>query len=255
MLSVIIITKNEAHNLMRCLSSVRWAKEIIVVDADSTDNTVAIAKQFTPQVFVYADWQGYGRQKQRALALATQPWVLNLDADEVVDKPLKAAIEKAIFANEACAYRIPIVMNFYGKPVPHSSSPKKHIRLFKRQGAVYSDDIVHEKIILAKNACIKKIARPIMHYSFQDLSHALAKLNRYSSSSALVRKQSKKPPAFLLIFLNSLWMFFRCYLLQRGFLDGQAGFLLAQLNAQGTFFRGMKQLYPDAQKPGDNDHD
>jgi glycosyltransferase involved in cell wall biosynthesis len=246
MLSVIIITKNEQANLMRCLTSVSsWANEIIVLDSGSTDDTLAIAKQFTSHVFKSDDWQGYGVQKQRALAMATQPWVLNLDADESIDKALKNAVNTAIITDNADAYRIPICMNFYGKSVPHSSSPKRHIRLFKRLGACYSNDIVHEKIILPTNARVEKLTIPIMHHSFQDVSHALTKLNRYSSYSANIRKAHKAPPSFFSILISTGWMFFRCFTLQRGFLDGKAGFLLAVLNAQGTFYRGIKQHYPD----------
>ena len=156
MLSVIIIAKNEEANIRTCLQSVEWADELIVLDSGSTDNTVAIAKEYTEKVYS-TDWQGYGVQKQRALALATGDWVLNLDADEFVDEQLKNTIKAAIASDQADAYRIPICMNFYGKPLRFSSSPKRHIRLFKRSNAHYSNDIVHEKIVLPKGARISKI--------------------------------------------------------------------------------------------------
>ncbi|MDP1603916.1 MAG: glycosyltransferase family 2 protein [Legionella sp.] len=246
MLSVIIITKNEEANLRRCLLSVSWADEVIVLDSGSSDNTVAIAQEFTEQVYVNNDWQGYGVQKQRALQLATGDWVLNLDADESVSEDLKDTIEDVMASDTADAYKIPICMNFYGTPVPHSSSPTRHIRLFKREGATYSDDIVHEKVVLPKTARVSKIKLPIMHHSFQDVSHALYKINRYSSYSARISLQKKQPISLMKILFSTGWMFFRCYTLQRGFLDGKAGFLLAVFKAQGTFYRGIKQLYPDA---------
>lgn len=245
MLSVIIIAKNEEVNLRRCLHSVQWADEIIVLDSGSTDNTVAIAKEYTQQVHS-TDWPGYGIQKQRALALATGDWVLNLDADEAVDQPLKEALLSAIAEDKADAYRIPICMNFYNKPLPHCASPKRHIRLFKRKGAFYSNDIVHEKIILPEESRISKISQPIMHHSFQDVSHVLYKINRYSSYSAKIKLEKNKSSSLTSTLLRSGAMFFRCYLLQRGFLDGKAGFLFAIFSAQGTFYRGVKQLYLDA---------
>ena len=244
MLSVVIIAKNEEMNLRRCLQSVQWADEIIVLDSGSTDNTVAIAKEFTNHVFS-TDWQGYGVQKQRALARATGDWVLNLDADECVDSSLEHAIKRVIKTNDADAYRIPIRMCFYNKPMRYSYSPKRHIRLFKREGACYSNDMVHEKIVLQKTARVGKIQEAIMHYSFQDVSHVLYKINRYSSYSAKIRIQEKKHTSLVRTLLGASWMFFRCYFLQRGFLDGREGFLLATFNAQGTFYRGVKQMYVD----------
>ncbi|KTD31486.1 glycosyltransferase family 2 protein [Legionella maceachernii] len=246
MLSVIIIAKNEEANIRRCLESVQWAEEVIVLDSGSSDNTIEIAKEYTNKVYS-TDWQGYGIQKQRALALATKEWVLNLDADESVNAELKAVIQKAIASDHADAYRIPIRMNFYGFPLRFSSSPKRHVRLFKREGARYSSDIVHEKVVLPPSARISRIKKAIMHHSFQDVSHALYKINRYSSYSAKIKIEKKKKPSFAKTLVGTCWMFFRCYVLQRGFLDGKAGFLLAVFNAQGTFYRGIKQLYHDSQ--------
>ncbi|MFW2569313.1 glycosyltransferase family 2 protein [Legionella sp. 29fVS95] len=246
MLSVIIIAKNEEANIRRCLESVQWADEIVVLDSGSSDNTVAIAEEYTKKVYC-TDWQGYGVQKQRALAYATGDWVLNLDADEWVDAGLKETIIDAINSDAADAYRIPICMSFYGQPLRFSSSPKRHVRLFKRVGARYSEDIVHEKVLLPATARISRIKQGIMHNSFQDVSHALYKINRYSSYSAKIKIEAKKSPSFGKTLLGTGWMFFRCYFLQRGFLDGKAGFLFAVFNAQGTFYRGIKQLYRDAQ--------
>ncbi|KTD20400.1 lipopolysaccharide biosynthesis glycosyltransferase [Legionella lansingensis] len=245
MLSVIIIVKDEEANIRRCLTSVQWADEIIVLDSGSSDNTVAIAKEFTKNVYC-TDWQGYGIQKQRTLSYATGDWVLNLDADETVDENLKNAIKKAMSDNQADAYRIPIRMNFYGKLLRFSICPKRHIRLFKRAGACYSDDIIHEKVILPASARVARLKAAIQHHSFQDVSHALSKMNKYSSYTARIRIQQQKSPSLLKILAASSWMFFRCYFLQRGFLDGKAGFLLAVLSSQGTFYRGIKQHYRDS---------
>lgn len=246
MLTVTIIAKNEAHNIRRCLESVKWADELIVLDSGSTDNTVAIAREFTDKVFS-TDWQGYGVQKQRALEHATNDWVLNLDADEFVDARLQNEIKRVILAEIADAYKIPVQMYFYGKPLRFSSSPKRHARLYRRKGACFSSDIVHEKIILPDGARVGKLTTPIMHHSFLDVSHALYKINRYSSYSAKIRIKDKKRISIGKTMASSSWMFFRCYVLQRGFMDGVPGFLFAVLNAQGSFYRGIKQIYPDHQ--------
>lgn len=244
MLSVIIIAKNEASNIRRCLESVRFADEIIVLDSGSADNTIAIAKEYTPHVFS-TDWKGYGIQKQRALALATGDWVLNLDADESVHEDFREELQSLISRNRADAFRVPIQMNFYNQVLKHSGSPQRHIRLFKRSNARYSDDIVHEKIVLSKGMRVSHMTHAIMHHSFRDVSHALYKINRYSSYSAKIRIKSRQTPSLPFILMSTAWMFFRCYVLQRGFLDGKAGFLLSVFGAQGTFYRGIKQIYKD----------
>lgn len=243
-LSVTIIAKNEEKNIRRCLESVKFADEIIVLDSGSDDQTVDIAREYTSKVY-QTDWPGYGAQKQRALDKATHDWVLNLDADESISEALRQEILQAIHSNNADAYRIAIRMNFYNKPLRFSSSPKRHARLFKRNGAFFSDDIVHEKIILPPEAIIGKFKHAIMHHSFQDVSHALNKINKYSSYSAKTYLARKRSTSFLKTLASTSWMFFRCYVLQRGFLDGKAGFLFAVFNAQGAFYRGIKQLYQD----------
>lgn len=244
MLTVIIISKNEEANIKRCLESVRFADEIILLDSGSTDNTMAIAKQYTEHVFL-TDWLGYGVQKQRALSKARGDWVLNLDADESISEKLQQEIKEAITSNKADAYRIAIQMFFYNHPLKYSASPSRHIRLFKRENARYSNDIVHEKIILPPSMVIGKLKNAIMHHSFQDVSHVLYKLNKYSSYSAKIRIESNKSTGFSKVFLSTSWMFFRCFILQRGFLDGKLGFLFALFSAQGTFYRGIKQIYSD----------
>lgn len=247
MLSVIIIAKNEEDTIGNCLKSVQWADEIIVLDSGSTDNTVAIAKTFTEHVFE-TDWQGYGVQKQRALNHATRDWVLNLDADEVVDASLRYEIMRAIAANERDAYRLPIRMHFYGKPLRFSSSPTRHVRLFKRNGFRYSSDLVHEKIILPIGARVGRMKHPLMHHSFRDLSHALYKMNQYSSYSAHIRIKETKRASFTKTIASASWMFLRCYILQGGFLDGKPGLLFALYNAEGSWYRGLKRLYQDKNK-------
>lgn len=244
-LTVTIIAKNEERNIRRCLESVQFADEIIVLDSGSSDNTVAIAQEYTEHVFS-TDWPGYGAQKQRALSKATGDWVLNLDADEAVSEALQQEILQAIALDAADAYRIAIKMNFYNQPLKYSSSPKRHARLFKREGARFSPDIVHEKIVLPDGARVGTLKNSIMHHSFKDVSHVLYKMNKYSSYSAKTYINKQRKASFAKTLASTSWMFFRCYVLQRGFLDGKIGFLFAIFNAQGTFYRGIKQLYQDS---------
>lgn len=244
MLSVIMIVKNEERMLRRCLEAIQWADEIIVLDSGSTDDTLAIAKEYTDKVYS-TDWPGYGIQKQRALDYATGDWILNLDADEIVDANLKEAILQVMAENQYNAFRVPIRMVFYGKPLHYSSSPQRHVRLFQREGAQFSSDLVHEKIMLSNHHRIGTITPPLMHYSFRDLTHLIDKMNRYSSYTAKMRQQRQQKPSLIKTLLGSSWMFLRCYFLQRGLMDGKEGFVLAMLHAQASLYRGLKQLYPD----------
>jgi hypothetical protein len=242
-ISVIIITKNESSLIANCLESVKWADEIIVLDSGSTDNTVEIAKEYTPLVYV-TDWPGYGIQKQRALEKATGEWVLNIDADEEVTESLKnKLLDIAHSSVDGC--RIPIHMMFYQKMMKYSWCPSEHIRFFRREGASYETTIVHESIQLPKNSKIIKLKEKLKHYSFKDIHHALYKINKYSSYTAKARSRKGKSSSISRAVLSSMWMFFRCYFIQRGFLDGKPGFLLAILSAQGSFYRAIKQVYSE----------
>lgn len=244
-LTVTVIAKDEEHNIGRCLESVQFADEIIVLDSGSVDNTVAIARKYTEHVYS-TDWPGYGAQKQRALSKATQDWVLNLDADEAISDSLREEILQAISSDSFDAYRVAIQMNFYDQPLKYSASPKRHARLYKRKNAQFSDDIVHEKIVLPDGSRIGKLKNPIMHHSYKDVSHMLYKLNKYSSYSAKTYITKKRKASFMKTLAGTGWMFFRCYILQRGILDGKVGFLFAVYSAQGTFYRGIKQIYQDS---------
>ncbi len=244
MLTVIVIAKNESANLRICLNSVLWANEIIVLDSGSTDDTVGVAKEFTNKVYS-TDWPGYGLQKQRALDYATGTWVLNLDADEVVTEALRQEISVAIAQDQADAYRCPIYLNFYGKSLYYSWSPKHHIRLYKRLGAKYTDNVVHESILLPPQTRIGQLKAGIQHYCVQDISHALSKMNLYSSYSARMRLKKRTPPSIFKVLFGAIWMFLRCYVIQGGCLEGRDGFVLAVLSAEGSFYRGIKMIYTD----------
>ena len=242
MFSVIIITKNEENHIARCINSVSWASQIVVVDSGSTDNTVKIAKELGAEV-LETDWPGYGIQKQRALELTNQPWVLCLDADEFLEPNAKDKLQTIIQSNQADAFQIPIMMIFQGQQLKYAGCETRHIRLFKRDGAQFSPDKVHEKIVLPKNSRVQKTKIKILHESYQDWSDALNKMNLYSSLSA---KNQKNTPSTLLRGLkNSFWLFIRNMFIKKWILDGKTGLLFAIYHAQSSWYRHIKQIYPD----------
>jgi glycosyltransferase involved in cell wall biosynthesis len=246
MLSVIIITKNEALNIRRVLESVSFADEIIVMDSQSTDATITIAKEYTPLVFS-APWYGYGAHKALALSYATKPWVLNLDADEVLSRDLVLEIQESILKNTKDAYQIPIRMCFYGRLLKFAASPKSKVRLFKREcGSYKATEIVHEKVHLKKSAKVARLKHSIIHYCVQDIKHAILKMNHYSSQSAQLKLDiTGRPQGIVKTFFSSIWLFLRSYFLQLGFLDGMPGLVFAILSAEGAWYKGLKQRYVD----------
>lgn len=239
-LSVIIITKNEALNIRECIESVKWAEEIIVVDSGSTDDTVAICREFTPHVHIH-DWPGFGMQKNRALGYASKDWVLSLDADERVTPELRAEIEQAMSGGDVQGYEIPRLSSFCGRFMHHSGwYPDYVLRLFRRGSARFSDSLVHERLIMeSKPARLKGL---LLHYTFENLEEALNKINQYSTAGALMQYQRGRKVTLGGAVLRGLWSFVRTYVLRAGFLDGREGFMLAVLNAEGTYYRYVKLM-------------
>jgi glycosyltransferase involved in cell wall biosynthesis len=240
-LSVILITKNEAANIRACIESVAWADEIIVVDSGSTDDTVAICKELGAQVHVH-DWPGFGVQKNRALGYATQDWVLSLDADERVTPELRAEIENILCAEQTSdAYFVPRLSNYCGRFMRHSGwYPDLLSRLFKRGKARFSDDLVHERLIIEGET--GELQGLLLHYAFDDLEEVLHKVNQYSSAGAVMMRQRGRQASLTGAVFRGLWSFVRTYILRGGFLDGREGFMLAVSNAEGTYYRYLKLM-------------
>lgn len=238
MLSVIIITKNEAGHIGRCLESVSWADEIIVLDSGSTDETVAICESYGAQVYV-TDWPGFGPQKQRALDKATHEWVLSLDADEYIDANLTTALKTAIRDNTADGFEIPRLSSYCGRDIHHAGWwPDYVLRLFKRHKGRFTDDVVHETIQVS--GTILKLSTPIRHEAFVDPSEVLSKINHYSSLGAEKLYAHGKTSHLGKALYKGFWTFFRCYFLQAAFLDGPEGLMLAISNAEGTYYKYLK---------------
>jgi glycosyltransferase involved in cell wall biosynthesis len=247
MLSVIVITCNEEKNIVRCLKSVKFADEIIVVDSGSRDNTVALARSYGARV-IETDWPGYGVQKQRSLDLATHEWVLSLDADEFLAEDAHTQILKAIQTQTIDAFQLPRQMVFYGKVLKYAAYEKKHIRLFRREKAHFSLEPVHEKVVMAEGSQCKRLPIIIFHDCYRDLTDAVTKMNRYSSLSAGMRLQHSKTASFWKAWCSSKWMFIKSYILQGWFLDGVPGYALSLYQSQGSWYRYMKQLFPDQEQ-------
>ncbi|MGH6639337.1 MAG: glycosyltransferase family 2 protein [Polaromonas sp.] len=238
-LSVTVITQNEAHNIEACLRSVLFADQLVVLDSGSTDATLQIARSMGAEVSTSPDWQGFGIQKNRALALADSDWVLSLDADERVTPELQAEIRATLAAPAFDVYSFPRLSSYCGQYMRHSGwYPDRVTRLFRRDAARFSDDLVHEKIITSGQVGL--LRSPLLHESFRSLEAVLDKANRYSSAGAQSLLDKGKTASVGKALGHGLWAFIRTYFLRLGFLDGRMGLVLAISNAEGTYYRYLK---------------
>ena len=237
-LSAIVITKNEAANIGACLDSVSFADERIVVDSASQDDTAAIATSRHASVAEH-EFTGFGDQKNFALSLAKNDWVLSIDADERVTPALAAEIHSAIDEAQFDGFEIPRSSSFCGREIKHSGwQPDYVLRLFRRGRARFSDDTVHERVICA--GPIARLSAPLTHTPVVRLEDALSRMDRYSTAGAAMLMSRGHKVFFASGILHGLWSFFRSYIIRAGFLDGPEGFLLAVANAEGSYYRYMK---------------
>lgn len=239
-ISVIVITKNSAKTIERCLESVKWADEIIVLDSGSTDNTVALCQRYTQHV-IQTDWPGFGKQKNRALDRATRDWVLSIDSDEWVDGVLQAEISATLRNPTVNVYAVPRLNQYCGKWIRHGDVGKDCVtRLFKRGHAKFSDDIVHEKLITTEKS--KRLRSSLCHNTYESIDALLHRMNLYSNLSAKIRfERGKKTNLFKAVF-SMIWLFTRSYFFRAGFLDGKMGFIVCVAAAQSSYYRHIKLI-------------
>lgn len=245
-LSVILITKNAEKILEACLSAVKSiADEIIILDSGSEDNTLEIAKQFTSHV-ISTDWPGFGIQKQRALDRATGDWVLSIDADEVLSDALQKEISEVVRRSDYDAFEINRIMIFAQKPV--SCFGKEYcLRLFKRDKAYFSKDMVHERVVC--NEKIHKLKHPLFHYSYNSIDHWIDKMNLYTTLSI----QSKKKSSVSKAIVSSILTFFKFYFLKGGIFGGRMGFVISLNWVMGNYYKYLKlALNKDFKFPSEN---
>lgn len=239
-LSAIIITKNEAANIGACLDSVAFADErIVVTDDDQRDATAEIARGKGATVLAQR-FAGFGAQKNFALSLANGDWVLSIDADERVTPELAGEILRVIGQPSAeNGYEIPRQSSFCGRTMLYSGwYPDYVLRLFRRGAARFSDDAVHERVIC--DGAVGRLSGHLSHTPVARLEDALSRMDRYSTAGADIIVAKGQRVSFFSGITHGLWTFLRTYIVQRGFLDGREGFLLAVANAEGTYYRYMK---------------
>ncbi|EQA3502484.1 glycosyltransferase family 2 protein [Campylobacter coli] len=250
-ISVIIIVKNAQNTLFECLNSLKEFGEIILLNNESTDDTLKIAKEFQKDfthLYIYeSKFIGFGALKNLALSYAKNDWILSIDADEVLEneciKELKnlelqedniiALSRKNLYKGEwikACGWW-----------------PDYVLRIFNKNFTRFNDNLVHESLVLPSNVKKIHLKNGLKHHAFRDISHLINKMQHYSSLWA--KQNIHKKSGVLKANLRAFWTFFRNYFLKNGFLYGYKGFIISVCNALGTFFKYMKLYELQKQKP------
>jgi glycosyltransferase involved in cell wall biosynthesis len=245
-LSVVIITKNEADNIRACLESVKFADQWIIVDSGSTDGTADIARAMGATVIQTPDWPGFGPQKNRALDAAQGEWVLSIDADERITPALRDEILAAIGSSAAgagahAAYALPRLSSFFGHFIRHSGwYPDYIVRLFRRGAARFSDDLVHERVIVSGGS-LGKLHAHMIHHSYVGLDY-LRKMDQYSTLGARQAFAAGKRCGFGNAVLHAMSAFLRSYVFKLGFLDGRGGVMVAISTTESTYHKYFKLM-------------
>jgi glycosyltransferase involved in cell wall biosynthesis len=239
-LSLVVITRDAAKDLSACLASAPFASEIVVVDSGSRDDTVEIARRFDARVLA-SDWRGFGPQKNFAVSAAMHDWVLCLDADERATPELERSIRAAFAAGEpaAPAYAIARRNRFLGRWLAHGEGyPDWKVRLFDRRRARWSDEVVHERVVV--DGAARRLEGDLLHASAESIDDYVAKQNRYTSLQAEAMHARGERAGFARLALSPLARFLRFYVVKLGFLDGAAGFAHIAIGAFASFLKYVK---------------
>jgi glycosyltransferase involved in cell wall biosynthesis len=242
-LSVIIITYNEESNIKDCIESVKWADEIIIVDSNSTDKTIELAKKYTDKIYTLSN-SLYAESKNFALDKTANDWILSIDADERVTGELKEEIINLLSSPAPLnAYFINRKSYFINKFIKHCGwYPDYVLRLFKKSAVIrFSDSKVHEKALYKGGK--GKLKSLLLHYTDKTFEHYWKKMNNYSTYSAEELFAKKKKVSKIDIILRPAFTFFKMYFLKLGILDGYTGFILCVLSGVHVFSKYSKLYY------------
>jgi len=240
-LCAIVITKNEEQNIQGCLESVRWADEIVVVDAESVDRTVQAARRYTDKVFVRS-WPGFGPQKNFAMDQATSEWILVVDADERVTDTLQQEIRRVLQAGPAsdvAGFEIPRRNFFYGRWIRGGGIyPDYQLRLFRRSAGRYDDVLLHENLRLSGR--IERLVHPMDHHSMPGVREHVRKMIGYSTLGAQEKLKARSRVTVMDLAANHLGTIFKTYVLRGGYRDGVHGIIVALFAGMHTFVKYAK---------------
>lgn len=239
-ISACVTTFNEERNIERCLGSLRWCDEIVVVDSFSSDRTVALCRNFTDRVYQH-EWLGYIGQKNLIRKMAQHPWILFVDADEEVSPDLKDEILRELDVNNGtvAGYRFPRMVNYIGRWIRHGEwYPDIKLRLFLKDRGRSGGQEPHDQVFV--NGPVKTLKGHLWHYTYDDLHDHLETMNRFSSITAQEKFRTGSRFSWVDFLFRPPFRFLKAYVLRRGFLDGRRGFLIALVAAFGVCMKYAK---------------
>jgi len=238
--SVAIITRNEEHNLDRCLRSVAWVEEVVVVDSESTDRTREIAARHRAAVHV-RPWPGFVEQWNFALSLASQPWVLVLAADEWLSEGAAAEIRNALTEPRADAYEMRRLTAFHGGFVKRAWGPDWQLRLFRNGRGRFAGGRVHESVCLDPGLRVERLRGELLHLTYRSVRGYVERMNRYTDLAAETMRDQERGFSVVALLVRPWAAFVKHYLLRRGFLDGVRGLVVSVGAACYVFFKLAKR--------------
>jgi len=240
-LSVVLITRNEEENIKRCLESVRWADEIIVVDSFSTDRTVEVAKEFTPLVYQH-EYPGSTRQMELGIQYVTGDWILFIDADEEVSFELADEIQQMLERGTVMTgYELLRKPRAFGKWISHGGwYPDYQLRLLRKDSYIVNHEEVHGGF--STKGSYTRMRGVVYHYTYETIEDYVGKMNEYTSLqvSNRIKANSAVRADWYNFFLSPASHFLRMFLSKKGYRDGFHGFLLAVLDALYSMVLYMK---------------
>jgi len=239
-ISAVIITKNEEANIKRCLDSLSFADEIIVVDSGSLDRTEEICKEYENLSFLKTDWLGFGLTKQYGIDKASNDWIFSIDADEEISAELSEKLRTMIHdMDESNAYYIKRKTFYIGKFINYCGWQRDYVlRLFNRKYGKFNSNMVHESVV--HSGTIFKVDEPLYHYSYPDLEAHINKINLYTSIAARESFEKGKKTTIISGFFHGFFRFFNMYLFNLGFLCGKEGLLLCMISSFGVSLKYFK---------------
>ncbi|AUC80649.1 glycosyltransferase family 2 protein [Lacinutrix sp. Bg11-31] len=235
-ITVIIPTYNEEAYIKEAIRSVAFASQIIIIDSNSKDNTVKIAKEMGCEVYSRT-FDNFSNQKNHALQYATGEWILFIDADERITKSLQQEVFEAIASGKHAGYKLNFPHFYMNRFLYHHSDNVTRLVLREK---CHFEGSVHEKLIV--DGTIGKLENPVLHFTYKGLQHYISKKDSYAWFQAeQMLKKGKKATYFHLAF-KPFYRFFSSYILRGGFLDGIPGLTVATVNAYGVFSRYVKLM-------------
>ncbi len=239
-LTVTVITRNEAANIEGALESVKWADEIVVVDSHSADETVALAQKYNARIVIH-DWAGYSAQRNYAAEIASNDWILALDADERVPTELAVEIQRIMREGSVHGgYRMPRISYYLGRWIRGTDwYPDYQLRLYDRRVGCFNGKRVHESVELNYGRP-GQLRHDLQHYPYRDISDHVTSIDHYTTLAAEEWFAEGRRTNAIEFAVHPPVAFLRNYVARRGFRDGAAGFLISILNSYYVFLKVLK---------------